>query len=142
MPASRGAARRAEHWTVATDTARYAGTALGRHLSGGDPAAGGPFIAVPTFWSDQYEMRIQSFGVTGLDDVRVLEGDLELVVLTGDFTELAVIVIVAHVVAAGRGGDRGEVGAATRRPHPLNRRPGNGTGGCHFLPSSFTRMFR
>jgi NADPH-dependent 2,4-dienoyl-CoA reductase/sulfur reductase-like enzyme len=72
-----GAARRAEHWTVATDTARYAGTALGRHLSGGDPAAGGPFIAVPTFWSDQYEMRIQSFGVTGLDDVRVLEGDLD-----------------------------------------------------------------
>ena len=72
-----GVARRAEHWTVATDTARYAGAALGRHLSGGDSAVGGPFGAVPTFWSDQYEMRIQSFGVTGLDDARVLEGGLD-----------------------------------------------------------------
>jgi NADPH-dependent 2,4-dienoyl-CoA reductase/sulfur reductase-like enzyme len=78
-----GVAQRAEHWTVATDTARYAGAALGRHLSGGDPAAGGPFTAVPTFWSDQYEMRIQSFGVTGLDDVRVLEGDLDGDVVVG-----------------------------------------------------------
>jgi 3-phenylpropionate/trans-cinnamate dioxygenase ferredoxin reductase component len=77
-----GVARRAEHWTVATDTARYAGAALGRYLSGGDPA-GGPFTAVPTFWSDQYEMRIQSFGVTGLDDVRVLEGDLDGDVVVG-----------------------------------------------------------
>jgi hypothetical protein len=33
---------------------------------------------VPTFWSDQYGVRIQSFGLPalGLDDVRVLEGDL------------------------------------------------------------------
>ncbi len=78
-----GAALRAEHWTVATDTARYAGAALARHLAGGDPAAGGPFTAVPTFWSDQYELRIQSFGVTGLDDVRVLEGDLDGEVAVG-----------------------------------------------------------
>lgn len=77
-----GVAQRVEHWTVATDTARYAGAALGRHLSGGDPAAG-PFAAVPTFWSEQYEMRIQSFGVTGLDDVRVLEGDLDGDVVVG-----------------------------------------------------------
>lgn len=78
-----GLAQRAEHWTVATDTARHAGAALGRHLSGGDPVAGGPFTAVPTFWSDQYEMRIQSFGVTGLADVRVLEGDLDGDVVVG-----------------------------------------------------------
>jgi NADPH-dependent 2,4-dienoyl-CoA reductase/sulfur reductase-like enzyme len=76
-PASNPAAGRAEHWTVATDTARHAGAALGRHLAGGDPADAGPFTAVPTFWSDQYEMRVQSFGVTGLDDARVLEGDLD-----------------------------------------------------------------
>jgi len=74
-PLFAGVTQRAEHWTVATETARHAGAALGRHLSGGDPAAGGPFTAVPTFWSDQYEMRIQSFGVTGLYDARVLEGD-------------------------------------------------------------------
>jgi len=77
------AAGRVEHWTVATDTARHAGAALARHLAGGDPAAGGPFTAVPTFWSDQYELRVQSFGVTGLDDVRVLEGDLDGEVAVG-----------------------------------------------------------
>jgi NADPH-dependent 2,4-dienoyl-CoA reductase/sulfur reductase-like enzyme len=78
-----GAAGRVEHWTVATDTARHAGAVLARYLTGGDPAAGGPFRAVPTFWSEQYEMRIQSFGVTGLDDVRVLEGDLDGEVAVG-----------------------------------------------------------
>jgi len=78
-----GVTQRAEHWTVATDTARHAGAVLGRHLSGGDPAAGGPFTAVPTFWSDQYEMRVQSFGVTGLPDARVLEGDLAADVAVG-----------------------------------------------------------
>jgi 3-phenylpropionate/trans-cinnamate dioxygenase ferredoxin reductase subunit len=78
-----GAAGRVEHWTVATDTARHAGAVLARYLAGGDPAAGGPFRAVPTFWSDQYELRIQSFGVTGLDDVRVLEGDIDGEVAVG-----------------------------------------------------------
>ncbi len=72
-----GVPQRAEHWTVASDTGRHAGAVLGRYLSGGDPAAVGPFTAVPTFWSDQYELRVQSFGVTGLADARVLEGDLD-----------------------------------------------------------------
>jgi 3-phenylpropionate/trans-cinnamate dioxygenase ferredoxin reductase subunit len=91
-----GAAGRVEHWTVATDTARHAGAVLARYLTGGDPAAGGPFTAVPTFWSDQYEMRIQSFGVTGLDDVRVLEGDLDGEVAVGYHRdgELAGVVLV------------------------------------------------
>ena len=71
-----GASRRIEHWTVATDTARHAGSSLARHLAG-DGAPPARFKAVPTFWSDQYEMRIQSFGVTGLPDARVLEGDLD-----------------------------------------------------------------
>jgi 3-phenylpropionate/trans-cinnamate dioxygenase ferredoxin reductase component len=81
-----GASRRIEHWTVATDTAKYAAARLGRYLSGpasgggvpgGDLADDGVFAAVPTFWSDQYEMRVQSFGVTGLPDVRILEGSLD-----------------------------------------------------------------
>jgi NADPH-dependent 2,4-dienoyl-CoA reductase/sulfur reductase-like enzyme len=87
-PASHRTARRAEHWTVATDTAKHAAPGLARHLAGEDTGsvnnAVGPFAAVPTFWSDQYEMRIQSFGVTGFDDdVRVLEGDLEGDVVVG-----------------------------------------------------------
>jgi NADPH-dependent 2,4-dienoyl-CoA reductase/sulfur reductase-like enzyme len=78
-----GAPGRVEHWTVATDTGRHAGAVLARHLAGDEAAAAGPFTAVPTFWSDQYEMRIQSFGVTGLGDVRVLEGDLDGEVAVG-----------------------------------------------------------
>jgi 3-phenylpropionate/trans-cinnamate dioxygenase ferredoxin reductase subunit len=70
-------ARRVEHWTMVTDTARRAGHTLGSHLSGGtvDTAA---FAPIPSFWSDQYDLRLQSFGAVtlGADDVRILEGDL------------------------------------------------------------------
>lgn len=62
--------RRVEHWSMPTDTARHAA----RTLLGQDA---GPFMPLPSFWSDQYDLRLQSFGAPGLgDDVRVLEGDL------------------------------------------------------------------
>jgi hypothetical protein len=35
--------------------------------------------ALPAFWSDQYEIRMQSYGMPGLadaDGIRLLEGDL------------------------------------------------------------------
>jgi NADPH-dependent 2,4-dienoyl-CoA reductase/sulfur reductase-like enzyme len=115
-----GASRRIEHWTVATDTAKYAATALARALAGsvsegapssgglvsgegvpgGAPADGGGFAAVPTFWSDQYDLRIQSFGVTGLPDVRVLEGSLDGDVAIGYHHEGQ----LAGVVLIGLGG--------------------------------------
>lgn len=70
--------RRVEHWTMAIDTAKRAGSTLGLHLAGQapDPA---PFAPIPSFWSNQYEMRLQSFGAVnlGADDIRVLEGDLD-----------------------------------------------------------------
>ena len=67
--------RRVEHWTMATDTGKRAGTTLARHLTGavGDEP---PFAPLPSFWSDQYGFRLQSYGAVGpADDVRVLEGD-------------------------------------------------------------------
>jgi NADPH-dependent 2,4-dienoyl-CoA reductase/sulfur reductase-like enzyme len=69
--------RRTEHWTMVTDTAKQAGHTLGCYLAAADPG-GTPFRPVPSFWSDQYDLRIQSFGAVGLggDDVRVLEGEL------------------------------------------------------------------
>lgn len=88
-----GRARRAEHWTVATDSAKHAGAALGRHLSGA-AFDGGPFTAVPSFWSDQYGLRIQSFGVTGLEDARVLEGDLDGDVAVGYHRDGALVGVV------------------------------------------------
>jgi 3-phenylpropionate/trans-cinnamate dioxygenase ferredoxin reductase subunit len=111
-----GASRRIEHWTVATDTAKYAAALLARSLAGADAGsgpvsgagsgpvaggdAGGVFAAIPTFWSDQYEMRIQSFGVTGLADVRILEGSLDGDVAVGYHRDG----LLAGVVLIGLGG--------------------------------------
>lgn len=68
---------RIEHWTMPTDTAAHAARSLLRSLTA-EAHEGPAFNPLPTFWSDQYGMRIQSFGMPalGLDDVRVLEGDL------------------------------------------------------------------
>jgi NADPH-dependent 2,4-dienoyl-CoA reductase/sulfur reductase-like enzyme len=69
--------RRVEHWTMAADTGKRAGRTLGRHLVG-DPPDDKPFAPVPTFWSEQHDVRLQSFGLPQLgDDVRVLEGSLD-----------------------------------------------------------------
>ncbi|MGP4025876.1 NAD(P)/FAD-dependent oxidoreductase [Actinomadura sp. 3N407] len=63
--------RRVEHWSIPTDTAKRAARALlGKEE--------GPFMPLPSFWSDQYGMRLQSFGAPNLGDgdIRVLEGEL------------------------------------------------------------------
>jgi len=70
------AARRVEHWNIPTETGRRAGPSLVAGVNG-DPAPAGPFAPMPAFWSDQYELRLQSFGaLAGADQVRVLVGDL------------------------------------------------------------------
>lgn len=67
---------RVEHWTMPTDMAAHAAASLLAGLRG-EPAPGG-FAPLPTFWSEQYGVRMQSFGMPhlGLGDVRVLDGDL------------------------------------------------------------------
>jgi NADPH-dependent 2,4-dienoyl-CoA reductase/sulfur reductase-like enzyme len=77
--------RRVEHWNIPTETGRRAGTALAAFLRGDgyDAVAETPFAPMPAFWSDQYDLRIQSYGMLGLadpDGVRLLEGDID-----GDF---------------------------------------------------------
>ncbi len=75
---------RVEHWSVPTDTGRRAGAVLAAHLSGdagryADVVAT-PWEVLPAFWSDQFELRLQSYGMPGLAEpggVRVLEGDLD-----------------------------------------------------------------
>ncbi|MFC9283085.1 NAD(P)/FAD-dependent oxidoreductase [Streptomyces collinus] len=70
-----GVPRRVEHWSIPTDTAKHAAKALVHHLRGGERPA--PFAPLPTFWSDQHDFRLQSFGAPALgrDDVRVLDGE-------------------------------------------------------------------
>ncbi|GEC05053.1 ferredoxin reductase [Streptomyces spinoverrucosus] len=67
-----GVPRRVEHWSIPTDSARHAA----KVLVGAD-AGLAPFAPLPTFWSDQHDFRLQSFGAPalGLDDIRVLDGD-------------------------------------------------------------------
>ena len=68
--------RRVEHWSMPTDTARRAAATLQARLEGGqvDPH---PFRPLPYFWSDQGDLRLQSFGSPQLaDDVAIAEGDL------------------------------------------------------------------
>jgi NADPH-dependent 2,4-dienoyl-CoA reductase/sulfur reductase-like enzyme len=68
--------RRVEHWTMAADTGKRAGRTLALHLAGADGDK--PFAPVPTFWSEQYDLRLQSFGLPQLGtDATVLEGSLD-----------------------------------------------------------------
>ena len=72
-----GVARRVEHWSIPTDTGKRAGATVAARLAGTplDPA---PFAPMPSFWSDQYDQRLQSFGALGIaDEVSVLEGELD-----------------------------------------------------------------
>lgn len=67
--------RRVEHWCVPGQTARRAAETIAAREAGHDPAPG--FAPMPSFWSDQHGMRLQSFGAPALaDSAEVIEGDL------------------------------------------------------------------
>lgn len=69
--------RRVEHWNIALETGRRAGEALARLLADELPLDR-PFMAMPSFWSDQYTHSLQSFGLPGLGTVaKVAEGNLD-----------------------------------------------------------------
>ncbi|MFN8148778.1 MAG: FAD-dependent oxidoreductase [Candidatus Nanopelagicales bacterium] len=72
---------RVEHWSLPTDTGRRAGAVLAAYLSGDgyDDVVAQRWEVLPSFWSDQYDVRLQSFGMPGLadhDGIRLLEGEL------------------------------------------------------------------
>ncbi|OIJ92679.1 NAD(P)/FAD-dependent oxidoreductase [Streptomyces colonosanans] len=112
-----GVARRVEHWSIPTDTARHAAKALVAHLTGVD-AGLAPFAPLPTFWSDQHEFRLQSFGAPGLGkgDVRVLDGDPGADVLVGYHRDGSLVGVVAL-------GGQAAVGAAARYRSELLKQP-------------------
>jgi 3-phenylpropionate/trans-cinnamate dioxygenase ferredoxin reductase component len=66
--------RRIEHWSTATDTGRRAGATLAALLAGQQPDRA-PLSFVPSFWSDQYDHTLQSFGLPGSGSHRVVLGD-------------------------------------------------------------------
>lgn len=85
---------RIEHWTMPTDMAAHAAASLLAGLAGGGAPAG--FRPLPTFWSEQYGMRMQSFGIPhlGLSDVRVLAGELSGDAAVGFHREGALVGVV------------------------------------------------
>ena len=69
-----GVPRRVEHWCVPGQTAKRAAETIAAHEAGRDPAE--VFAPMPSFWSDQYGMRLQAFGAPALaDTATVVEGD-------------------------------------------------------------------
>jgi 3-phenylpropionate/trans-cinnamate dioxygenase ferredoxin reductase subunit len=74
--------RRIEHWNIPTDTGKRAGAVLAAHLADDgsfDDVVAKPFAPMPSFWSNQFEIKLQAYGMLGLvtdDDIRILEGDL------------------------------------------------------------------
>jgi len=82
-----GVPRRVEHWNIPTDTGRRAGAVLAAALAGDvTTAAAVPFAPMPSFWSNQFDIKLQAYGLPGLaDDIRILEGDLTGEVAVGYF---------------------------------------------------------
>jgi 3-phenylpropionate/trans-cinnamate dioxygenase ferredoxin reductase subunit len=67
--------RRVEHWNMPTETGRRAGRTMAALLRGDEPDRA-PFTAMPSFWSDQYSHKLQSFGMPGLATrIEVADGD-------------------------------------------------------------------
>lgn len=68
--------RRVEHWCVPGQTARRAAETIAAREAGQEPAPG--FAPLPSFWSDQHGLRLQSFGAPGLaDQARTVLGRLD-----------------------------------------------------------------
>lgn len=72
-------AYRVEHWNIPTETGRRAGAVLAAYLAGQgyEEITNSTWTTLPSFWSDQFELRIQSYGMPGLgDDIRLIHGEL------------------------------------------------------------------
>ncbi|MGW0583179.1 NAD(P)/FAD-dependent oxidoreductase [Streptomyces sp. NPDC002920] len=112
-----GVPRRVEHWCIPTDTAKHAAKVLVAHLAGAD-ADLVPFAPLPTFWSDQHDFRLQSFGAPALgrDDVRVLQGYSDGDVLVGYHHDGRLVGVVAL-------GGQAAVSAAARYRAELLEQP-------------------
>jgi 3-phenylpropionate/trans-cinnamate dioxygenase ferredoxin reductase subunit len=69
--------RRVEHWCIPTDTAKRAARTITAHLEGRELDTD-VFAPLPSFWSDQFELRLQGYGAPGLgDNTEMLEGSLD-----------------------------------------------------------------
>jgi 3-phenylpropionate/trans-cinnamate dioxygenase ferredoxin reductase subunit len=81
--------RRVEHWNIPTDTGRRAGAVLAARLADDgtyEGVAAQRFAPMPSFWSNQFEVSLQAYGMPGLADpggIRILHGDIAGDVIVG-----------------------------------------------------------
>jgi 3-phenylpropionate/trans-cinnamate dioxygenase ferredoxin reductase subunit len=74
--------RRVEHWNIPTDTGKRAGAVLASWLANDGSfadAVAQPFTPMPSFWSNQFELALQAYGLPSLadeDGIRLLDGEL------------------------------------------------------------------
>jgi 3-phenylpropionate/trans-cinnamate dioxygenase ferredoxin reductase subunit len=113
--------RRVEHWNIPTETGRRAGPALAAYLAGEavDESAAA-FAPMPSFWSDQYDIRLQSYGAPGLaapEDVRILEGDLQDEVVVGYLRCGTLVGVVGLGMLARVNAYRAMIGSALEHCH-------------------------
>ena len=106
---------RVEHWNVPTDTGRRAGAVLAAHLAGEGyvDVVEQRWSMLPAFWSDQFDVRLQSYGMPGLadpDGIRVLEGDLEGECIVGYHRGDELVGVVAIGMLRAVNGMRDQVG--------------------------------
>jgi len=81
--------RRIEHWNIPTETGKRVGAVLSAYLADADnfaELAAQSFMPLPSFWSDQYDMKIQGFGMPGLADrYELVAGELSDELVMGYF---------------------------------------------------------
>lgn len=81
--------RRIEHWNIPTETGKRVGSILSAYLAEAENFAeliATPFMPLPSFWSDQYDMKIQGFGMPGIADrYELVAGDLSDELVMGYF---------------------------------------------------------
>ena len=108
--------RRVEHWNIPTETGKRAGASLAAYLRGdGYESVDTPFAPMPAFWSDQYDLRIQSYGMLGLadsDGVRLLEGDISDEFVMGYFRDDVLVGVVGLGMLPQTNAYRSRIGAA------------------------------
>ena len=90
--------RRIEHWNIPTETGKRVGAVLSAYLADAENFAelvAQPFAPLPTFWSDQYDMKIQGFGMPGLADrYELVDGELADELVMAYFRNDALIGVV------------------------------------------------
>lgn len=91
--------RRVEHWCIPGLTARRAAQTLAARAAGGTGGAGAeapetPFAPLPSFWSDQYGMRLQAFGAPALAETQT--------VVAGDLSQIGQAPVIVEFARAGR----------------------------------------